>query len=452
MSAKHKHRCKEKREDLHDLELQVEGRIVKTNTGLLSYSSSVFATLISNARATKEAGDNDVIDLIRRQRSPDRHKIKSILKLEIPNMKYKDVKTLVECLQVTEGNKCELTCEKALRILPLVDHFRMPNLKKSCKAVLSDSLAKKQREHGVGKLETKDVLKFLGAADTYNFESIRRKCIEELTHHTEATDRREIMQDKHVTEKTKLKIMDKLCDAMSQDYEHRLKQIRYDMDRRCRQIEQRRDEFMEQLETWKGSLKEEVDKEIKTSETAHKKLVEDLQQKKIVDKIDGNLKQTKEELFNEMKQLKDQLTFVFETMESNEVIGDMEAQSLRETLEEAIKSNTRNIENITVKFKTKLEESLKICSFDEIESGVASGYELEEKVSRTIEELEANALEMAAHQVKFEEEKLAHERTRSLMMKLKIREHEINTWLKWAKPVSEDEEKCMCFRHSVNRK
>lgn len=82
------------RGDVYDMELVVEGKKVKVNSGLLSCRSSVFATLISNARAT-QADDNDVTDRVtQRLGGPLERK----LKLEMPNLLYKDVKTMIACL------------------------------------------------------------------------------------------------------------------------------------------------------------------------------------------------------------------------------------------------------------------------------------------------------------------------------------------------------------------
>lgn len=446
---------KENRGRLTDIVLLVEGHKIKANAGLLSYSSSVFATLIANARAAREAEDNDAIGidtLIWRQSSPDAQRAESRLKLELPNQRFKDVKTLVECLESAGRQGGQLTDEKVFHILPLVDHFRISNLRKACKTVLLDSFNKKRKESSPGKLKTREVLKFLGTADTYEFETIRKMCIEELALHTASSDRKEVMYDKHITEKTKLKVMDKLCDGLSQDYENKLTQIRNDMDRRCREIEQRRDEFMEQVETWKNSLKQEVDDTVKESKDAHEELVKKLNLKKITDRLDATLQQTKEELFIEMKQIKDQMNFVFETMEGKEVIAEMEAADLRETLEEAIENNTRKIENITEKFKTNLVQGLKTCSLKKAEAGLASSYELEENTSAAFEDLESRIRIKSFCEIKLEEEQLAHDKTKAQLTKMKIKDHEINTWLKWAKPVSENAEKCVCFRHFMERK
>lgn len=85
------------RGDMYDMELVVEGKKVKVNSGLLSCSSSVFATLIANARAT-QADDNDVTDRVT-QRARSVGPLERKLKLEMPNLLYKDVKTMIACLQ-----------------------------------------------------------------------------------------------------------------------------------------------------------------------------------------------------------------------------------------------------------------------------------------------------------------------------------------------------------------
>lgn len=342
--------------------------------------------------------------------------------------------------------------DKALRILPLVDHFRISHLRKACGTALQNSFDTMRKQHG--RLQSQDVLKYLSSSDTYRFDKVRTMCIDELVVNANASSRKEIRHDKHISEKTKLKILDKMCDKMDNDYEATLKMLRTDMDMRCREIEKRRDEFLEELETWKNDLRRETENVVKTNgDKAHKRLVDDLHQKKIVDRIDEASKQTKEELLTEMVQLKDQMNIVYKTMETNQIIDNKEAIQLKETLEKAQSSNKSNIESITDAFNRKMDKQLRVCSFyNEVEGRFASSYELEQSVCRTIEELEDNVQELTVYRIKFEEEKMAHEKTRSELLKLKVRDHEINTWLKWAKPVGEDEDKCMCYRHSVPRK
>lgn len=341
---------------------------------------------------------------------------------------------------------------KALRILPLVDQFRISRLKKACGKALYDSLLAMQKDLGTARLPVRDVLQYLAAADLYNFDKVRKLCVTSLAMDVNASNRKQIIIDKHINEKTKLKILDRMCDKMDKDYEEKLKQIRLDMDKRCREIEQKRDEFMEQLETWKTELRQEVDDIGKNSEDFHKQLVDDLQKKKIIDKIDKTMKETTGKLFEEMKLLKDQMNFVFESMEAKEIIDDMEATSLREALEEAQENNQNNVKSIARRFKERIEENLRVCSAHEITQGFSSGYALEENVSKTFEDLEESIQTLAVDKIMYEEERLAHEKTKAQLMKLKMKEHEINTWIKWAKPATEDEDKCMCFRHSEARK
>lgn len=92
---------------MDDLELIVEGKKVKTNSVLLSYNSDIFATLISNARATRDAADEDDVREI--VTHPDRKESQQILKLEMPNLKYKDVKVMLDCLVSMRTSAEELT-------------------------------------------------------------------------------------------------------------------------------------------------------------------------------------------------------------------------------------------------------------------------------------------------------------------------------------------------------
>ncbi|XP_045190307.2 uncharacterized protein LOC123547347 [Mercenaria mercenaria] len=459
MSGKHKYSgmddnnstADDKRQSgMEDMELIVEGKVVKTNSGLLSYNSNVFATLISNARATRIADENDVMDMMTyRSRSESQEN----LKLEMPNLKYKDVKLMVACLQSSGFAKEDITALRALRILPLVEHFHMKRLKKICGNVLYDSLVAMRKDTGPGSLSSRDVLNYLAASDLYNFDKLRKLCVDELSVNVTATNRKLVLRDKHIGEKTKLKVLDKMCDNMDKEYEDKLRQVRFDMDERCRLIEQRRDQFMEQLETWKNELRQEVDDMVESNKDAHLQLINDLHQKKIVDRIDETLKETKESLFNEMEKLKDDMNFVVQTMETNEIADDKETTDLKEVLTEAMDKNQRNIERIADGFKAKIEQKLNICSLSAASvREFSSANNLEETVSGNIKELEDKIQTLARNQIKYEEEMTAHEKTKAELLKMQMKDHQLNTWMKWAKPVANDEEKCQCFRHTPARK
>jgi hypothetical protein len=91
---------------MEDLELIVEGKRVKTNSGLLSYNSNVFASLISNAFSAKNADEDDGMDIMMRQ---ERNESQQKLKLEMPDLKYKDVKVMIECLMSISTTTEDLT-------------------------------------------------------------------------------------------------------------------------------------------------------------------------------------------------------------------------------------------------------------------------------------------------------------------------------------------------------
>ncbi|XP_045190306.1 microtubule-associated tumor suppressor 1 homolog [Mercenaria mercenaria] len=453
---------------MEDIELIVEGKVVKTNSGLLSYNSNVLATLISNARATRVADENDVMDMMTyRSRSESQEN----LKLEMPNLKYKDMKLMVACLQSSAFAKEDITGLKALRILPLVEHFHMKRLKKICGNALYDSLVAMRKDNGPGCLSSRDVLNYLAASDLYSFDKLRKLCVDELSVNVTATNRKLVLRDKHISEKTKLKILDKICDNMDKEYEDKLRQVRSDMDERCCFIEQKRDQFMEQLETWKNELRQEVDDMVESSKDAHLQLI---------NRIDETLKETKESLFsemkkkeslyNEMKKLKDVMNSVFQTKETNktnEIANDKETTDLKEILTKAMEKNQRNIERIADELKATektqrnmeriadgfKEKKLNICSLSAASvREFSSANNLEENVSGNIEELEDKIQTLARNQIKYEEEMIAHEKTKAELLKMQMKDHQLNTWMKWSKPVADDEEKCQCFRHIPARK
>lgn len=342
---------------------------------------------------------------------------------------------------------------KVLRILPLVENFRIKRLKKACGKTLYDSIIAMRKDLGTGSLPTRDLLQYLAAADVYNFDKLRRVCIDELARNIDPKDRLAIQSDKHVHEKSKVKIFGEMYDIMDREYESRVRQVRHDMDGRCRLLEQKRDEYMEQLETWKNDLRQDVDDLVKQNEDAHKQFIKDLYQKKIVDQIDGTLNETKEGLFEEMEKLQSEVNYVFQTMEANEQADEEEISGLKQYLEKAIEKNQKNIKSITDTFKEKLEQKLCICSLNAASlKTFSSSKNLEENVSANIDELENRIESLARFEIQYEEEVIAHKKAQAELLKIKQKEHQMNTWLKWATPAIDDEDKCQCYRHAVARK
>ncbi|KAL4231253.1 hypothetical protein ACF0H5_008834 [Mactra antiquata] len=429
-------------EDMYDLDLVVEGKKVKAMSAVLAYNSTVFKTLLTNARTTQLMGYNDM---------EQQDKMDQRLRLEIPNAKYRDMKTLVTSLQII-GDAKPITGDTALRILPLAVQYQIKQLIKVSEKSLLFSLKSMQEKHGRGNIDVHDVMKYLSAADTYKLDKLRLECIDELSFNSNSSRRRQIVQENHVTEKTKLKILDKLCTKLEDDHAANLREIRNDMDKRCREIEKRRDEFMDYLETWKSDLRHEIDDVLDNAKRSHEKLTEELHQKNLIANLESQLKQTTDELLIEQQHINDRMQSLIETMKGNEIIGDTEATKMREDLEEAQGNIVNNIENIATRFRSRVESNLRVCTGDKTKEYFSSSYLLEENVRQSIEEITEKMKQTETTKIALEEEKLAHENTKTILTKLRMKEHEINTWLKWAKPETSDEDKCMCFRHSKGKR
>ncbi|XP_045191254.2 uncharacterized protein LOC123548084 [Mercenaria mercenaria] len=432
-----------RRRGFEDMELIVEGKKVKTNSALLCYNSSVLATLISNARATREAADENECLSYCTKSEADR------LKLEMPNLKFQDVNLMVRCLQSNSFAKEDITGAKALRILPLAEQFRMKRLRNICGNALYDSLATMRRDLGAGCLSCLEVLQYLAAADLYSFDNVRKLCLLELAVHTDAPSRKLILRDKHINEGTKLEIMDKICDNMDKDYDGKLKQIRIDMNQTHSETEQRVDTFIKQLDIWKNDFTQEVNDMVTRKKDVHKQLINEMDLEDIASHMDKALKETKLSLVKEMFVIKKEIQRVYALMETKKTIKKPEAERLSKTLEEFMSNNTQKIDRIADTIENKM--SLCYRSKENVQA-FNSAKKLEENVCNTFKEWETEMQTLAEDRIKYKEEITCHEKTKAELMKMKMKEHKLNTWLKWATPASEDVRKCHCFRHTVPRK
>lgn len=341
--------------------------------------------------------------------------------------------------------------EEALRVLPLAEHYQIKTLIKICGKSFLSSLAALQKEHDTGNIPVHDVMKYLSAADNHCFDKVRSVCIEELSYKSDPTRRRQIMKEKHVSDKTKLKILEKLCNKIEDDYAANLKQIRHDMDKRCREIEQRRDEFLETLETWKTHLREEVDEIFENTKSMHEKFLDEFHRKHIIEKLEKSLKYSTNEFLTEQGRMNGRIQTLFETMETNDVIGELEASKMREDWDDSQNSIKSNIETIAKQYSSRIDEILTVCSLD-VQVKLASSCSLQESFSKSFTEMEEELEQSKITKIELVEERLVHEKTKSALLKMKMKEHEINTWLKWAKPEPNDEEKCLCFRHTKGKR
>ena len=296
-------------------------------------------------------------------------------------------------------------------------------------------------------------------------------CIEECASNFQLTRRRDITEDKHISEQTKVKILDKMCENMTSDYAEKLEQLKSGTDRRFEDINRKMKQHKEVTENWKEDTKQAVDAILSEAKKAHMKLSEELKQKEIIDAVEDRLKQLSSDVLYEegqinehlqsLEQVKDKLQLAVEkllaadrTYESPEDQLDAELGKLIKTCDTAIQTfgqsletSGRQIEEAVYGFESHISTRLRRCDLEQIETSLANNFDLQDAYDRLVAENAAKQRELSDMEADFEKLRLDYEKTKAELRKYTKKVSRVNTWIKWARPVEENEDKCLCFRH-----
>lgn len=355
--------------------------------------------------------------------------------------------------------------------MPAVQELGLNRLKKTCdNVILSFLQARKEAS-------LSETLEFLVLAEKYSLKSVRQYCIDECSAHFSGAKRKQLIDDRHVQEKTKIEILDKMLDNMSNEYETNLKQIRHDMDRRCRAIEKRRDEFMEQTETWKTELDGKVASVTQSIHEDHKQLQVDAYQQEIFKDLNDSMTQFNVEIGMELEALKQELNIITDSIrdilnnketekaeksekaEKTEKVEETEetkeddelnkANKILDSLEQLLEKTADNASFHQSCLEASFRVRLSTCGFPmRFQTILKENVETFEKIEQLTLQLDEKTKKLTELEVKNAEQIVRQEKTECELRKFAKQCHDINTWLKWAKPDSDSFGRCTCFRHA----
>ena len=335
-----------------------------------------------------------------------------------------------------------------LQVLPVVKELELNRLKKKCDDVLLASLK------AISDNTQSDLLEYLGVAERFELGNLRKFCIEESAAKYSVVDRKKVVDERHMKDKTKVKILDKMMDNMSNGYEISLKQIRTDMDKRCREIEKSRDEFMEQNEAWKTEFNETVRKVLEENEQMHNKLLNDTYQKEMFEGLWVTISDFNDDMSAEIKQLRQDINVITDSIRELYDVKDGVQKS--SALDKTVSSLENMLEKTTDKVvlrKNRLEQSiatkLNVCHFNpRFGQTLTENVALMDKLEQLTIIGDEKTKMLTELELKIADQGLQHEKMDGELRRFAKKAHDVNTWVKWAKPEIDGSGRCTCFRHS----
>lgn len=320
----------------------------------------------------------------------------------------------------------------------------MNRLKKKCDSVILTDLQTRRV------LALPEILEHLATAEKYDLPLAKTFCIEQCALHRKLVERDQIKSEKHITEKTKVEILGKMLDNVTTGYENDLKQIRTDMDSRCREIERCRDEFMEQTELWKNELGEKVMNTSKALGEAHTKLLEASYKTDLFKNLNGYIAFYNDQITEEFEHLRNKITDLADRILENK--GLENPDELKATLEDELRKTEENTNLIKLGLEEKIASGIKTCAASRhLQNSLTENFELLEKLDQFSTTLDKKTKMLTVLEIKNATSEVKFEKLESELRDCLKRLHDINTWIKWAKPDRDGQGRCTCFRHSYSR-
>ena len=328
----------------------------------------------------------------------------------------------------------------------------MKNLRKKCEKAMLETLKQHKEKYAQTAVPLSELLKYLSAAEKFKLDEVKELCLDECSKCNTASHRWTIMKDSHVSEKTKAKILNLICDKMTAEYERNLKEIQKDMDRKTGEIDEKRKEFVNAIDGWKRDLQQDVDKAIKEEKAAYEKLQEELEQKKITVALTNTVDKTCESLQLELEELKSEMRKIVDRLEDKDIHeGLIPPENFWQKVEDALGNAVYSIASLVDRHKLEISRALSVCRNEKIKAGVKDSYELEENFDNISQELSDTIKVVSNIESNYQREMIEHERTKVELMKYQRRLQKVNTWIKWAKPSVNDDATYARYRNFRQR-
>ena len=375
--------------------------------------------------------------------------------------------------------------DTAWKLLPIAEEYQLKSIKKKCSDALMKTLKLMRAENEIGIISTKEILKYLACSEKHGFKKLKAHCIEECAANFNLSRRKEVINDKHITEATKLKILDKMSDNMTLDYENRLQHMHSEYERGYSEVNKKLKHQKEITDNWKEDMKQDVDAILSEATKAHKELVEDVEKKSLISDVEEQLDRLSEAVMHEVEQMKEQLQGFLDNVASrkDDAIRAVERARMSKdqklilvedntdtdekdyapaylyillfplirTFENQVECRLQIIESNANKFERNITTRLQRCPLEQIETGLSNQFILQDNYDRLIAEINSKEQIVTDANYMVEKARLSHEKTKAELQKYTKKFSRVNTWIRWATPLEEDENKCLCFRHVTSR-
>jgi len=348
-----------------------------------------------------------------------------------------------------------------MMILPVVQKFRLDKLRTLCDKSLVCGL---QTEKEV---PFTSILEHLETAENFRLDRLKGYCIQQCSFYTDKSSR-ELLSSSGVSADVKIIVLNQMFETLGDTYDSSLRQLRYDMDERCRAIEKRRDEFMETTDEWKNALTEKVNNFIEGSQSSH---TEFLDKEKIKQSLKAVYKEFDEKLMLQLNTLSKQVDFMIEQetrtdADSNQLrdlkdISDLENAGVAEKSDNSRESNPQNdlleafnqtnetLAQIKAEIPRKIQARLHSCAVGEsLDSAIKENYQLLERMKQMSIELNEQSQLVSGAEIKVQRALLALETTDAELQRHVKRDRELNTWLRSGKPDADMSAPCSCVSHA----
>ncbi|WAR22421.1 hypothetical protein MAR_016395 [Mya arenaria] len=396
----------------------VDGKPFHFSSELLSRHSSVFKQQLKDhkrqqRRFERLEDDMQYLDVADCMDFEDVSEIGIV----IEDFKYSEVKPALDIL-LCQGKASDLSQKKIRKILPFLYKYEITKLKDLCEQKLQSLLSSSDNA------DHKSALDHLYLAEKYSLKRLKSVCIDLCATDTSTANRHNVTKDKHVVEKTKIEILNLMFEKMEKRYEYKLQRIQSDMNKRCRQIEKNREKFMEQTEQWKKDMSDKVQEALNEGDQIH------------ADQNEALKKPAKEwdRIYAEISK----------SIQNAENKGEHLQEDLFEKIQQAVKEGKKMHAEITKVRQCKINEAL--------EESLRENYDLYDQLDQQSVELDERNKRLTESEIEIEKANLLTDKANAKLHKYMQKDHELNTWMKWAKPVKEYGEGCTCFRHVQYRK
>ncbi|KAL3864426.1 hypothetical protein ACJMK2_006110 [Sinanodonta woodiana] len=420
-------------DQLYDVVLVVEGKRISTTKCFLAENSAIFAEMLKAHPESGRVVEVDRTIIMKWGRfsptftSVSSRAVQTTLtapptEIVLHDKKYKDVKQLVTYMHPKNSSSKNLTGDLAWRLLPLATEYQVSDLKRNCGQTLMRELKSRRKDNVPGTAPIGDSLRYLLAAENNHLDKLKTICIDECSCNDEVTARKEIVQS-DVSDKTKITILDRMCDNMMKDMEKKLKELNDKWKKRYNDIEKKYKEYQNKMTEWQKDNQEklsDIEKYVKKELQGIKKNIEDKT---------GTIK---EDVMYDFEKAKEDIN---KTLKSIDIQDEKDAKNLRDIGANVTAMLEEGLENFYSLFEKSMAENLVIkTDFGTFASKLHENASQKEAYTKLSAEMAKQSLAMSEIEQQKALVELERDKLKLDVFKYRKERKNLNTWLRCGKP------------------